>query len=110
MREERWKVTAILKAFTFRRFEPLLLDAVADLSLGLTLGEMTLDHRCVPFINLDLLLVIRFKVSQLYTHTQAKFYTFTEINTNTDKHEAECADETAVQTKRLKCRRMALFR
>lgn len=84
MREERWNVTPILKAFTFRCFEPLLLDAVADLSLGLTLGEMTLDHRRVPFINLDLLLVIRLKVSQLYTHThtQAKFYTFTETQTN----------------------------
>lgn len=30
---------------------------------------MTLDHRRVPFIHLDLLLVIRLKVSQLYKHT-----------------------------------------
>lgn len=50
---------------TFGCFQPLLFDAVADLSLGLAFGEVTLNNSRVAFVDLDLLLVIRLKVPQL---------------------------------------------
>lgn len=50
---------------TFGGFQPFLFDAVADLSLGLALRKVTFNHSRVAFINFNLLLVIRFEVSQL---------------------------------------------
>ncbi len=50
---------------TFGCFQPLLFDAVADLSLGLAFGEMTFNNGRVAFVDLDLLLVIGLKVPQL---------------------------------------------
>lgn len=53
------------KMGTFGCFQPLLLDAVADLSLGLALGEVALDDGRVALVHLDLLMVVRLKIPQL---------------------------------------------
>lgn len=50
---------------TFGCFQPLLLDTVADLRLGLALREVTLNNSRVAFVDLDLLLVVGLKVPQL---------------------------------------------
>lgn len=50
---------------TFGCLQPLLFDAVADLSLGLAFGEVTFNNSRVAFIDLDLLLVVGLKVPQL---------------------------------------------
>lgn len=53
------------KIATFGRFQPLLFDAVADLSLGLALGEVALDDGRVALVHLDLLMVVRLEIPQL---------------------------------------------
>lgn len=50
---------------TFGCFQPLLLDAVADLGLGLAFGEVAFNDGRVAFVHLDLLLVIGLEVPQL---------------------------------------------
>lgn len=50
---------------TFGCFQPLLFDAVANLSLGLAFGEVTFNNSRVAFIHFDLLLVIGLKVPEL---------------------------------------------
>lgn len=50
---------------TFGCFQPLLFDAVADLSLGLAFWEVTFDNSSVAFVDLYLLLVVVLKVPQL---------------------------------------------
>lgn len=57
--EERGKIG------TFGGFQPLLFDAVTDLSLGLALREVALDDGRVAFVHLDLLLVVRLEIPQL---------------------------------------------
>lgn len=49
---------------TFGCLQPLLFDAVADLSLGLAFWEVAFDHSRVAFINLNLMLIIRLKIPQ----------------------------------------------
>lgn len=49
---------------TFGCLQPLLFDAVADLSLGLAFREVTFNNSRVAFINLNLLLIIRLKIPQ----------------------------------------------
>ena len=53
------------KRCTFGCFQPFLFDTVADLSLGLTLGEVALNHGRVALVDFDLLLVIGPEVPQL---------------------------------------------
>lgn len=50
---------------TFGRLQPLLLDAVADLSLGLAFGQVTFNDRRVALVHLNLLLVVWLEVTQL---------------------------------------------
>lgn len=53
------------KRGTFGRFQPLLFDAVADLSLGLAFREVALNDGRVALIHLDLLMVVRLEIPQL---------------------------------------------
>ena len=57
---------------TFGRLQPLLLDAVADLSLGLALRQVALDHGRVALVHLDVLLVVGLEVTQLWKTHQEK--------------------------------------
>ena len=59
---------------TFGCFQPLLFDAVADLSLGLAFREVTFNNGRVAFVDLDLLLVVGLEVPQLCkkTHRRGK--------------------------------------
>lgn len=68
---------------TFGCLQPLLFDAVADLSLGLAFGDVTFNNGRVAFVNLDLLLIIRLKVTQLWkTQTMEKSVPSHHVNTD----------------------------
>lgn len=60
------------KISTFGCFQPLLFDAVADLSLGLALREVALNDGRVALVHLDLLLVVRLKIPQLCKATEMR--------------------------------------
>jgi len=45
--------------------EPLLLHAVADLSLGVTFGQVAGDHSCVPFVHLDHMLAVELEIFEI---------------------------------------------
>lgn len=55
---------------TFGCFQPLLFDAVADLSLGLAFREVALDDGRVALVHLDLLVVVRLEIPQLCEGTE----------------------------------------
>lgn len=68
---------------TFGCLQPLLLDAVADLGLGLALGEVALDDGRVALVHLDLLMVVGLEIPQLCQGRDGRFRAVEHLNVRT---------------------------
>lgn len=52
-------------ALTSGGLQPLLFHTVADLSLGVTFGQVAGNHSCVPFIHLNHMLAVELEIFEI---------------------------------------------